>query len=293
MWSRTRNRRLAAVVALSIFCSTAQSAPSLALEPFEIPATGELYEIALGASDSPATPIEVYFISPGSVSVAVGLVVEGPPGTQAIVDSIQLPSGVSSYAEALGRGGASEPSTLAGLTDAKGRQTDRFIIDPTGGGGRVQLVYHLHKNACLPDRSTRYVSRIVFSLNEVASQHFANGFKLRAAVKEYRYSGSGVASIKPVAEGKYRGEPILLMGTIQYGGEYVNVIRRAGQRVRSRRRLPVVKYVYHRGHSLSLARLRGLLNGGNATFELSNGGYIYGVCFNLTRRRQTVNNYPL
>jgi hypothetical protein len=293
MTGRTRYKGLVVALVLSIFSSAACSAPSFAVEPFEIPATGELYEVALGPSDSPTTPIEVYFVSSGSVSLAVGLVVEGPPGTKAVVDSINLPSGVSSYSEAIGRGVVPEPSTLASLTDAKGRPTDSFIIDPAGSGGRVQLLYHLHKNACLPDKSTRYVSRITLLLNEIAPKYFADGFKLRMAVKEHRYSGSEVASIKPVAEGKYRGEPILLMGTIQYGNEYVNLIRRAGQQVRSRRRLPVVKYVYHRGHSLSLARLRGLLNGGKATFELSNGGYIYGVCFNLARRRQTANNYPL
>jgi hypothetical protein len=267
--------------------------PAVALEPFEIPATGDLYEVSFGSEDSPSATLEVYFISPGNVSLAVGLVVEGPPGTQAIIDSMYLPTGVSSYASALQSAVAVEPSTLKGVTDTNGRETDRCSLDPAGAGGRVQLLYHLHKDACLPDRSSRYISRITFALNQVPASYFTQGFTLRVAVKEYRYPGSEAASIKPVAEGKYRGEPILLMGTIQYGGEYVNIVRRTGQRLRSRMKLPVVKYVYHRGHLLSLARLRGLLNGGKATFELSNGAYIYGVCFSRSRRRQTVNGYPL
>jgi len=277
---------------LSLWCVVGATS-CFAFDPFEIPTTGDLYEVSLGSADSPGSPLEVYFISPGSVSLAVGLVVEGPPGTQAIVDSILLPSDVPSYTEAQRRGIASEPATLTTITDSKGRETDRFIIDPAGPAGRVQLFYHLHKDACMSDKTSRYVSRITFFLDQIPAQYFSDGFKLRVAVREYRYGGSEVASIKPVSEGKYRGEPILLMGSIQFGNEYVNLIRRAGQRVRSRRRLLVVKYVYHRGHSLSLARLRGVLNGGKATFELSNGGYIYGVCFSLVRRRQTANNYPL
>lgn len=264
-----------------------------AIEPFQIPATGDLYELTLRSGESVSSVVEVYFISPGSVSLAVGLIVEGPPGTQAIIDSIYLPPDVSFYSEAKHRELMSEPATLVNLSDPKGGETDRFIIDPAGPAGRVQLLYHLHKNACMADKTSRYISRITFSLDQIPAQYFSDGFKLRVAVKEYRYGGSEVASIKPVSEGKYRGEPILLMGSIQFGNEYVNLIRRAGQRVRSRQRLPVVKYVYHRGHSLSLARLRGVLNGGKATFELSNGGYIYGVCFSLVRRRQTANNYPL
>jgi hypothetical protein len=289
-----RSHHLAIV--MTVWCQLVDlvgSMSAFALEPFEIPTTGDVYEVSLGSEDSPSTTLEVYFASPGSVSLAVGLLVEGPPGTQAIVDTMYLPPGVSTYAEAVQSNIVAQPATLKGITDAKGRETDRFIIDPAGAGGQVQLLYHVHKDACLPDRLSRYISRITFVLNEVPSNYFAEGFALRVAVKEYRYPGSEVASIKPVAEGKYRGEPILLMGTIQYGGEYVDVVRRSGQRIRSRRRLPVVKYVYHRGHSLSLARLQGVLNGGKATFELSNGKYIYGVCFSLSRRRQTVNGYPL
>ncbi len=293
MWNR-RHRGRSIVATLFFAVSTVLYAtPCFSLEPFEIPATGDLYEVNLGSADAPSSPLEVYFISSGNVSLAVGLVVEGPPGTQAILDSISLSSGISSYAEAQRRGVMSEPATLTSANDSKGRETDRFIIDPKGAGGRVQVFYHLHKDACQPEQKSRYVSRVTFLLDQIPAQYFSDGFTLKVAVKEFPYTGSDVASIKPISEGKYRGEPILLMGSIQYGNEYVNLIRRTGQRVRSRQRLPVVKYVYHRGHSLSLARLRGVLNGGKATFELSNGGYIYGVCFSLVRRRQTANNYPL
>lgn len=293
MWTRRRRAGRYSATLFFALNSLIAFTRGFCLEPFEIPATGDLYEVSFDSADSSSPAFEVYFSSPGSVSLAVGLVVEGPPGTQAIIDSMYLPPSVSSYGEARRRGIASEPATLTSVSDFRRRETNRFIIDPAGPAGRVQLLYHLHKDACMPDKTSRYVSRITFFLDQIPAQYFTDGFKLRVAVKEYRYRGSEVASIKPVSEGKYRGEPILLMGSIQFGNEYVNLIRRAGQRVRSRQRLLVVKYVYHRGHSLSLARLRRVLNGGKATFELSNGGYIYGVCFSLVRRRQTANNYPL
>jgi hypothetical protein len=269
-----------------------------ALEPFEIAPLGELYEISLGGADEtsfdPTTSIpEVYFYSPGNSSHAVSLLVEGPPGTQVVIDGVRLPVGVSLYPDALTSELAVEPATLLGLENSSAYNAGRFFIDSNNSTSGVQLLYQLHKDACLPGNSYRYISRIRFIVNEVAPSYFSQGFKLRVAAKEYRYSGPQIASIKPVAEGVYRGEPIVLMGTIQFGGESINIIRRARGRVTYRRNIPIVKYVYHRGRALSLARLGRLLTGGRATFELTNGGYVYGVCFSLVRRRQLVNGYPL
>jgi hypothetical protein len=278
------------LVYFSVAALTAASVS--AIEPFQIPASGELYELSLTSSDLQGAPIEVYYISTGSISSAVGLIVEGPPGLLVVVDSIYLPPGAASYQDALLYGVAPEPATLRGVAELDRGETDRFVIDPTGAGGRVEVLYHLHKDACLSDRNSRYISRVSFRPDQVPADSISNGFTIRVGLKEFPYLGSQVASIKPVAEGRYRGEPILLMGSLQYGGEYVNIIKRSGARVRSRKRLAVVKYVYHRGHTLSLARLGGVLNGGKATFELSNGRYIYGVCFSLNRRRQRINGYP-
>jgi hypothetical protein len=285
-------RYSSAIALIYLFLGTVTSPSVSALEALQIPASGEIYEVSLNSADLQGAPIEVYFISSGSVSSAVGLLVEGPPGLLVVVDSIYLPPGVASYQDALRYGVASEPATLRGVAELDASDTDRFLIDPSGTGGRVELLYHLHKDACLSDRTARYISRISFRPDQVPAENLSNGFTIRVGVKEFPYSGSQVASIKPVAEGRYRGEPILLMAAIQYGAEYVNIIKRNGIRVRSRKKLPVVKSVYYRGYALSLARLSGVLNGGKATFEISNGRYIYGVCFSLNRRRQRVNGYP-
>jgi hypothetical protein len=90
----------------------------------------------------------------------------------------------------------------------------------------------------------------------------------------------------------YKGEPILLMSTMAYGGEYVSIVKWAKGKIASIKEIPVVKYVSYRGYNLSLARLNGTLSGGKVTYELSDGGLTYGVCLAAERRRQYANGYP-
>ena len=176
---------------------------------------------------------------------------------------------------------------------SNGKEYDSFILDAGGGAnGKFEFLYHMHKDACLPSKSTQYLSRLFINVSGVSQAELDKGIVIRVGIKELPYSGSRAASIKPAADGKYRGEPILLMSSVGYGNEYVNVVKRKSHVVRSRKRIPVVKYVSYKGYSLSLSRLRGMLRGGQATFELSNGGYIYGVCFKLVRKRQVTNGYP-
>jgi hypothetical protein len=266
------------------------SAAGVAAESLEVKADGAEYElnVAPGAREG----VDLFFVSLGSVSVAVGLALDGPAGLEAEVDAALLGAASAATPSAISNLKYDPSSVLAGGAE-RAKINNSFVIDPSSAGGVIQTVYHIHKDACLPDSAARYVSRIKLSFARVAPTLVASGFKVRFALREYRYGGSEVATIKPSSDGKYRGEPILLMGTIQYGGEYVRVFRRQGARIRSKRVLPVVKYVSHRGQSLSLARLNGILGGGQATFELTNGGYLYGVCFDLIRRRQFANGYKL
>ncbi len=268
-------------------------APCCAISHQSVQADGSEYTFSFDANSSKSELFAVYFVSPGVVSLPVGVGVEGPPG-------------LKGYAEGVYVGGSDSigPDGVSGLTrwdsykliaqGASGRsEYASFVIDPSSGGGVISFAYHLQKDACLARTGGRYVSRIVLDLSAVPDDLFEKGFSLRVALREYPYAGAQVASIKPASDGKYRGEPILLMATMQYGGEYVNIIRRSNGKIRSRRRIPVVKYVSHRGQALSLARLQGVLRGGKATFELSNGGSVYGVCFDLVRRRQFANGYRL
>jgi hypothetical protein len=266
-------------------------APAEADQSFEVSADGTEYSLSVGAQQIAEPLVSLLFSSPGSDSTAVVVGIEGPPGLRGRVDGARLPKGAMPSIQALENDVSRESYSIRKTVG--GKEFKHFAIEPGVEQSIVQFIYHLQKDACARDKQVRYVSRILLDFSQVSSEKLRQGVSLRVALKEFRYEGSRVASIKPVADGKYRGEPILLMGTMQYGGEYVTVTQRGKRGVRYRRRMPVVKYVFHRGRTLSLARLRGILRGGRATFELSNGGAIYGVCFALERRRQVANGYPL
>ena len=288
-----RLRPLVQLVLVAWAIMHAGISPSHAISHQRVEADGTEASFSFNSTYSPSEPFAVYFTSPGNVSVAVEVGVDGPPGLAGRVEGAFGGKGPAEQS-ALEDGSLRWDSFKLIAQGAKARKEyDSFLIDPASEGGAVSFIYHLQKDACLPRTDAGYVSRLVFDLRGVPQAQFEQGFSIRVALREYRYPGSQVASIKPSSDGKYRGEPILLMATMQYGGEYVNIIRRSNGKIRSRRRIPVVKYVSHRGQALSLARLRGVLRGGKATFELSNGGAVYGVCFALERRRQFANGYKL
>jgi hypothetical protein len=269
--------------------------PACADSAFQVTADGTEYSLTVGPEQIADPEVSLLFLSPGSETIAVMVGIEGPPGLRGEVDGAKLPPGIAVSTEPLASSKLRESYLIRKAVGAK--EAKRFEIEAGGSQTVVQFHYHLQKDACASDRSTQYLSRVLLDFRGVSPERFAQGVTIRFAIQEYRYQGSRIASIKPASDGKYRGEPILLMGTMQYGGEYVNIIQRGKRGIRLRRRVPVVKYVFHRGHTLSLARLRGVLRGvlrgGRATLELSNGGAVYSVCFALERRRQIANGYPL
>lgn len=255
------------------------------------PHDGE-YSFSVGGNGAFDDTHAIYFSSPGNETLVVAVGLDGPQGLTGSIDAVSIPGASPISPAHFTDSNSLEKLKVIAPTQAGFREYERFMID--GADGIVRFFYQIHKDACRSDKEVKYLSRVVLNFAGVAQERLAEGVTVRIAMQEYHHAGSKVASIKPVAEGMYRGEPILLMGATQYGGEYVNVIRRGKNgRIQSKRRIPIVKYVYHRGHTLSLARLRGILRGGKATFELSNGAAIYGVCFELVRRRQVANGYPL
>lgn len=260
-------------------------------QAFEVRADGTEYSLTVGVEQIADPQISLLFLSPGSETTAVMVGIDGPPGLQGEVDGVLIQQGAVVSTKPFATSMLRESYSVRTAVGTKG--VKRFRIEPDSDARVIQFLYHLHKDSCKPTTSAQYLARVLLDFSKVSPELLSQGITLRFAIKEYRYQGSQVASIKPASDGKYRGEPILLMGTMQYGGEYVNIIQRGKRGVRSRRRIPVVKYVFHRGHTLSLARLRGVLRGGRATFELSNGGAVYSVCFSLERRRQVANGYPL
>jgi len=265
--------------------------PVRADQAFEVRSDGTEYSLTVGVEQISDPWISLLFLSPGRETTAVLVGIDGPPGLQGAVDGVLVQHGALISTEPFATSMLRESYLVRTAVGAK--EARRFKVESDSDAGVIQFLYHLHKDACKPESSAQYLARVLLDFSKVSPELLSQGVTLRFAIKEYRYQGSQVASIKPASDGKYRDEPILLMETMQYGGEYVNIIQRGKRGVRLRRRIPVVKYVFHRGRTLSLARLRGVLRGGRATFELSNGGAVYSVCFSLERRRQVANGYPL
>ncbi len=158
----------------------------------------------------------------------------------------------------------------------------------SGDNAQLNTTAELHRNTC--SKVNAYLVRVRVDLSGAADTALNSGAVLKASLREKKYSGSKAASIKPKSDGMYRNEPILLMSSVG-GSEYFNVYSWTGEKS-SGQKLAVAKYAYYRGLSLALGRLKGLLNGQQATFELTNDYSMYSVCFRRTASRQAVNGYP-
>jgi hypothetical protein len=270
---------------LGMTCASAQTDT---IAPYEIVPDGREYTINLGANERNVREISVYFVSTGNISSAVEIKVAAPVGVKGSARFGYL--GDQDPQIAL----ASSPLIQAAkIRNSQRKENPTFpIIEESNGYGSAYVWYHLEKDACSGNKSSKYITQVKLDLSGINPSLYDGVFSITVALKEYKFTGAKVASIKPSSDGKYKGEPILLMGSIDYGNEYVNIVGWKGNKIASNRRIPVVKYVGYKGYSLSLARLKGYLNGGKFTFELSNGGDVYGVCFSAVRRRQVTNGYP-
>jgi len=260
------------------------------LAPYEIVPDGKQYEIQLGPDQRSLKTISVFFVSTGNISNAVQINISGPVGIRGIarggfIGSLDAATALTTNHPTI------SPYGIRSYGEQK--TTDSFVTassyDPLYG--YVAPWFHLTKDACGSKRD-RYVAQIKLDLSGIESSLYDQFFTIQISVKEQRFSRKPVASIKPSSDGKYFGEPILLMNTVGYGNEFVTKNTwRAGKIVASVK-LPVVKYVGYMGYGLSLIRIKSVLKGGKHTWDLTNGGEIYGVCLKAVRVRQRVNGYP-
>ncbi len=279
-----------ALISLIVPVLSANAQTALA---YEVVADGTTYQARFTAATRDIKEFTVYFVSEGNNSTSVALGLQGPNGTRAkgqigfigTREAQEVVGDLNFGAEAKFRSTSSKKEFSEAVVSTQ---------DSSSSSGNVYNWFHLHKDACSGTKTSRYLAKVTVNVSNVDPVLYEQGFTVFVSLQEYRFKGEQASSIKPASDGKYRGEPILLMGTVSYGNEYVNIRQytKAGK-LRFARRIPIVKYVGYRGLSLSLGRLRGLLNGGNATFELTNGGDIYGVCFSLVRKRQVRNGYPM
>lgn len=285
-WIAKNQALVAAIIGITVLVPPPTFADDI--PPYKINADGSQYEVTLGPSHRELSNVAVYFESKGNVSNAVLVRVSAPAGTHGRVRGARIIDSAQSEQEVLRNLSAPDSCKVLG---SDFREYDGFVVSDSVSGGANEVLYHLRKDACQRRAISRYLSEINLDLSEIDQELFDRGFTITIAVLEVPFTGATLASIKPFSDGKFHGEPILLMGSVRYGDEYVKIIRRRKDRIVSQRTIPVVKYISYRGNTLSLARLRGLLRGGKATFELSGGGYVYGVCFDLSRRRQVANGY--
>lgn len=260
------------------------------LAPYEVVPDGREYGIRMGPRERSLKAISVYFVSTGNVSNKVEVAVQGPTGIVGTARAGFLGGEVA--AQALSTSAAIQPLLVRSYENKKGMQS----FSPTNNGygdAYANVSFHIQKDACSPATS-KYVAQVKLDLSGIDPTLYDQGFSISIAVKESPFKGRRVASIKPFSDGQYYREPILLMETVGWGGEYVNKVTWKGGRIVATKRLPIVKYVSYRGYGLSLARIKGILNGGKQTFELSSVGSdeVYGVCLKALRTRQKVNGYP-
>ncbi len=148
----------------------------------------------------------------------------------------------------------------------------------------------LHKNACRP-KATRYLLRVVVDLSELLPEQRA-GAAISVQANEYQFTGDKAASIKPVSDGRFAPQPLLLMSFLgTFCGQRINLVRWGNDRPKIAATIRVEDLIPYKGRILTRSPIGRFLRGGNATFELQNVRSSYGVCFRLERKRQKVNGY--
>lgn len=278
------------LLALSLFIDI-QSSFARDLEPYLINPDGRRYGMNLGPNEKDVNKISVYFYSEGNVSNAASIEVMGPTGIVGTArgGSIGRRDGLRALKT---NASIIQPYTAReypNYQDAPSFATVASGNDPMYG--YVGAWTHIHKDACAP-KTSRYVVQVTLDLSKVDRSYFDRGFSLTLAINEVKFGGTTWASIKPKSDGKYKNEPILLMGIVGYGNERVNKQTWRGGKIVSTTQLPVVKYVSWHGKGLSLTRVKDVLQGGKHTWELTDGKQVYGVCLKAIRVRQKVNGYP-
>jgi putative lipoic acid-binding regulatory protein len=255
-------RKILSCAALLLMCARTASAQELA--PYEIEPTGKQYEIRLGPNQRSLKAISVYFVSTGNVSNAVMIDLMGPVGIKGAVLSGSI--GALDGATALAGGASLRQTAVRTYPDKKEAQSFATASSYDPLYGYVAPWFHLSRDAC-GKKTDRYVAQVKLDLTGIAPELYDNIFSIVISVKESKYQGKPVASIKPSSDGQYHGEPILLMNTVGYGDEYVNKVTWKNGKVVATTRLSVAKYVGYMGYGLSLIRIKNVLKGGKHTWE--------------------------
>lgn len=149
----------------------------------------------------------------------------------------------------------------------------------------------LHQDAC-GSRRDSYVVLIEVDITRLTPDQRANPLLVGGGIKMIKYKGSKAAALKPVSDGRFAPQPIMLMTTTgAINREDLLLASWTSNRLRKIQSVGVDDYVFARGKMLTRSVISKYLKGGKGVFDLfgPNGGY--GVCFDLQRRRQERNGY--
>jgi hypothetical protein len=105
------------------------------------------------------------------------------------------------------------------------------------------------------------------------------------------------ASIKPRADGRFAPQPLLLMSSVSAfagGKEAIFQYRFRGVQALREKQVAIEDYVPYKNLLLTRSPIEGLIRqGGRATFVLVGEKASYSVCFEMARKRQVRNGYPM
>lgn len=142
------------------------------------------------------------------------------------------------------------------------------------------------KDACVKNdaRKLNYIARFRIKVKKAAT--------LTVGVTEETYEGKKGATIKPISEGKFAPNPLLLMEmTRQCGVSITESVWKNGRpKLTSLKPEDLIRYSKRIFVRVNMGgKLQG---GGKASYDLSDTDTAYGVCFSRQAVRQYVNDYP-
>lgn len=144
----------------------------------------------------------------------------------------------------------------------------------------------LSRDACASPK-TKYVLRLDIHLPAQSKSSIGS-----IAIQQSFFNGSKAATIKPVSDGLFAPQPILLMSYLNtFCGQKVEIAKWSHGKIQSRQVTEAKDLIPYKNFILTRTPIGKFLKGGRATFELFNGKTNYGVCFSLERQRQKVNGY--
>lgn len=142
------------------------------------------------------------------------------------------------------------------------------------------------KNACEKQSKRPYLVRLRIQLKKRSATSIAIG------IEESKFDGKKGATIKPVSEGRFAPNPLLLMEmTRQCGVKVTETVWRNGKpKFTSLKPEDLIRF-----HERVFVRVNmgGRMQGGKASYDLTDADTGYGVCFNRQAVRQYANDYPM